>query len=490
MAVNLKLSEVPSREQRLGSITGYDGSLKDLATQGCAGCLRNKQRGFQTVSNCAHIHCINQLAGLEGTLVVDHAPVGCAGAQICFTSVKSRVPAPPGALQHAKVISSAIGESDTVFGALDKLRETVIAANERHNPREIYIATSCVSAIIGEDVNSVCTELSEELGKPVVMAQAEGLKSKIWASGFDAYCHAASRARLIDTKKRNNTVNFVGFSNLGKQYVEPLLARLGLELICLTATASVEDFERACSSVASWGQCGAQSSYLCSALEEKCGVKYFQSHLPYGGVGFERFFLDLGRYIGKEDEAKQVIAEEKEKYRETIEKAKKILAGKRAFVALGASFAYEYTRLLYELGVEVPHAVAYHYDPKLDNPDESEKIAAATDVIELNLDVETSVNDGQVMETRQLIKKYNPDVIITRGHDANIIASSFGIPAYACEIGLILMGYRGLALFATTLADTLANTNLQKQIAKHYKQPFTEKLENTAPHSFYKEVAV
>ncbi|MDR1066659.1 MAG: oxidoreductase [Clostridiales bacterium] len=489
MAVNLASTDVPSRERRLGSITGYCGTLKELANDGCKKCLKNRRRDFQTSSNCAHTHCINQLAGLDGTLVVDHAPIGCAGAQICFTSVKSRVPAPPGALEHARVISTGLTESDTIFGGLEKLRETARLAFERHHPREIYIATSCVSAIIGEDIDSVCRELSDELGIPVELAAAEGLKSKIWASGFDAYCHAVSRARLVDPGDKKATINFIGFSNIGRQYVEPIMAKLGLELICLTATATVEDFERASHSVATWGQCGAQSSYLASALEVKCGVKYFQTHLPYGGIGFERFMRDLGGYIGKEELALKIVEDEKAKYAKTIEDAKKTLAGKTGFIALGASFAYEYARLLRELGVNVPHAVAYHYDPKLDNPNENEPVAAYADVVELGLDIDTSVNDGQSLETRQLIKKYKPDFIMTRGHGANCIASSFGVPSYNCEIGLLLMGYRGLAMLATTLADAISNNNLYRKIAKTYDAPYTEYYNGLPTHSFFREEA-
>jgi nitrogenase molybdenum-iron protein alpha chain len=488
MAVNLEINESATRENRLGSITGYNGTLCELAKAGCAGCLQNKKRIFQTTSNCSHTHCINQLAGLAGTLVVDHAPSGCSANQICFTAVKSRIPAPPGTLEHARVISTDLKESDTIFGALDKLRDRTRAAFERHHPREIYIVTSCVSAIIGEDVNSVAEELTDELGIPVTIASAEGLRSKIWASGFDAYCHAASRARLKPKSERSNTINYIGFTNLGQDKVNPLFERIGLELIALTATATIEDFDRACSSVASFGQCGAQSSYLCGALEEVCGVRYFQHHLPYGGIGFERFFRDIARYIGREEDAEAVITEEKTKYMPIIEENKRRLKGKRIFIALGASFAYEYTRLLKELEVEVVHAVAYHYDPKLDNANQDEKVAAATDVIELQLDVETSVNDGQAIETLQLIRKYKPDAVLTRGHDAGSWGVVEGIPALGCEIGLILIGYRGLAMFSTALADLLTNNNMLKNLAKHYESPFSDEYNNLAPHSFYREV--
>ncbi|MDR2098196.1 MAG: hypothetical protein LBP37_06720 [Spirochaetaceae bacterium] len=488
MSINLN-AEAPSREQRLGSITGYDGSLKELSVLGCQGCLKNKNRDFQTVSSCAHVHAINQLAGLDDTLVVDHAPHGCAGAQICFTLVKNKLPVIPGKppLSHARVFSTGINESDTIFGAVEKLKETIRAANERYHPGEIYIATSCVSSIIGEDVKITAQEMEEELGIPVQVASAEGFRSKIWASGFDAYCHAAARARIKKSEQRNNTINYVGFNNMGREFVAPLFKRLGLDLICLTATATRGDFERAASSVASWGQCGSQSSYLCAVLEQECGVKYFQSHLPYGGIGFERFFLDIGRHIGKEETAREVLAEEKEKYAAEIERLRGALKGKKAFIAMGASFAFEYTRMLGELGVETLHAIAYHYDPRLDNADQKEKVAAVTDFEELGLDVPASVNDAQQVETDLVVRNYRPDFILSRGHDATPYFTKQGIPALDVEIGLIVMGYRGLAYFGDSLVELLRNTNFITKLGRHYESPFTASFNKTEAFTFYEE---
>ena len=335
--------------------------------------------------------------------------------------------------------------------------------------------------------------MSEELGIPVVIGSGEGLRSKIWASGFDAYCHAASLARLkgqVPTENKKPSISYVGFAPMGRRHIEPLFKRIGLDLICLTAAASIEDFRRAAESVATWGQCGAQSSYLCGVLEKEFGVKYFQSHLPYGGMGFERFFMDIARFIGREEDGKRVIEEEKEKYLPKIEKIKEKLKGKRALIAMGASFAYEYTRILGELGMEVLHTVAYHYDPKLDNLLPEERVAAATDVFELRLDVPTSVNDAQQQETNLITKKYNPDIVVSRAHEAGVFAQLQGIPALDAEIGLIVMGYRGLYRFAVLLEEAFQANNLVKKFGERYVSPFNTRYETTEPFRFYREEAV
>jgi nitrogenase molybdenum-iron protein alpha chain len=496
MAIDLNWRTIPAREQRLGSITGYDGTLLDMATQGCKGCLQDKRRDFQTASSCAHHHMINQLAGLRDVAVVDHAPIGCVGSQVFFSSGRAKTEPPPGAppMENVRILSSGINESDTIFGAAEKLKDTVRLAYERHCPREIYIATSCVSAVIGEDVESVAAEMSEELGIPVVAGLGgEGLRSKIWASGFDAYCHAASIARLkgkIPTEDKKSSISYVGFAPMGRRHIESLFKRIGLDLICLTAAASIEDFRRAAESVATWGQCGAQSSYLCGVLEKEFGVKYFQSHLPYGGIGFERFFLDVARFVGREKDGKRVIEEEQAKYLPKIDKIKKKLKGKRVLIAMGASFAYEYTRILGELGMEVLHTVAYHYDPKLDNLLPEERVAAATDVFELKLNVSTSVNDAQQQETNLIVKKYKPDIVLSRAHEAGVFAQLQGIPALDAEIGLIVMGYRGLYRFAILLEEALQTNNLVKKLGERYVSAFSALYEETEPFQFYREESV
>jgi nitrogenase molybdenum-iron protein alpha chain len=439
---------------------------------------------------------INQLAGLRDVAVVDHAPTGCIGSQVFFSSGRAKTEPPPGAppMENVRIMSSGIDESDTIFGAAEKLKNAVRAAYVRHKPREIYIATSCVSAVIGEDAESVAAEMSEELGVPVVPATGgEGLRSKIWASGFDAYCHAASVARLKDeirAEHKKPAISYVGFAPMGRRHIEPLFKRIGLDLICLTAAASIEDFKRAAESAATWGQCGAQSSYLCSVLEKEFGVRYFQSHLPYGGVGFERFFLDIARFVGREEDGRRVIEEEKAKYLPKIDKIKRRLEGKTALIAMGASFAYEYTRILGELGMKVLHTVAYHYDPKLDNLRPEERVAAATDVFELKLDVPTSVNDAQQQETNLLTKKYKPDIVLSRAHEAGVFAQLQGIPAMDAEIGLIVMGYRGLYRVAVLLEEAFLMNNLVKKFGERYVSPFSALYENTEPFQFYREEAI
>ena len=52
MEINLKVAEAPTRENRLGSISGYSGTLRDAAQKAGCGGLGNRERCFNQASLC------------------------------------------------------------------------------------------------------------------------------------------------------------------------------------------------------------------------------------------------------------------------------------------------------------------------------------------------------------------------------------------------------------------------------------------------------
>ncbi|MDR0804686.1 MAG: oxidoreductase, partial [Oscillospiraceae bacterium] len=66
--MSLDQFECSSRENRLGSITGYSGTLKDIVGKSCGGCLKNQTRCFNTSGQCAHFDAVDQLSVVEGAV--------------------------------------------------------------------------------------------------------------------------------------------------------------------------------------------------------------------------------------------------------------------------------------------------------------------------------------------------------------------------------------------------------------------------------------
>ena len=80
MAINLNNSNVATRENRIGSITGYVGTLKDLASQSECGTLKGCSRCFSQSSTCLSSCGLSQLAAIRDVAVIHHGPAGSCGS--------------------------------------------------------------------------------------------------------------------------------------------------------------------------------------------------------------------------------------------------------------------------------------------------------------------------------------------------------------------------------------------------------------------------
>jgi nitrogenase molybdenum-iron protein alpha chain len=144
--------------------------------------------------------------------------------------------------------------------------------------------------------------------------------------------------------------------------------------------------------------------------------------------------------------------------------------------------------MLHELGMKISHVVAYHYDPRLDNISE-ELVAAAADAAEMGYDFPVSVNDAQEAETYLLMRRHPADIFISRSHAGGLWAAKIGIPTLEADIGLDIIGYRGLVSFGRSIASRLSNTNFALNLGKRYESPFTEEFENRSPYFFEDEAS-
>ena len=488
MAIDLNTEEPVVREVRTKSIVGYDGTLSDLTEQGCKGCLKNKDRSFTTGTYCSHLTAITSVLGIPDTLVVDHAPIGCCGVEMIFSGGYSlNEPFAPGVYRdNVRMFTTKFTEPDTVFGALDKLKETIRGAYHRHHPKEIYIATSCTSAIIGEDVASVADEMTEELGINVTVLGAAGMRSKLWSCGFEAHFHSVGKNRFKDPREKTDSIIYAGFASIAQESLEPIFEKLGLKMIFLTAGSTFEDYEAASGAKVSFGQCDVDASYILTYLEQRYGVKYLHRHQPNGGIGFERFMRDLGEYLDMKDEVENIIKEERDRYMPKIEELKPFLKGKTALVALGSGYVFEMARMLEELGMINVNAVSYHYDPVIDTTPNRYERPTVLDVKELKLDFPVTVNNAQQMENYLVVKKHDPDIVITRAHGAGCWAAKAGIPCLDPGLGINIIGYRGLYLFADALVSCFKNTSVFDHMKARYVSPFTDEYEALQPYSFYK----
>jgi len=471
MAVQLDISDIGTRESRLGSITGYVGDLKDLATQSNCGSLKGCSRCFSQSSSCLSGCALGQLAGIRDVAVVHHGPSGCSVTGTQIYSVTKQVAAKRGIVNNSVYVGTDMSEEDTIFGAGDSLKEIVLETNRRYKPKAIFVSSSCATGIIGEDIDSIVDDLREEIDVPIAAVHCEGFKSRIWATGFDISDHAVLSTIVQPPKQKRNTINFKNFYESAREDIIKIFKNFDVEPIFLYANATVEELSHMSEALATVCICGTLGNYLGNILEEQYGVPYIRTINPLGVVGFETWLREIGKVIHKETEVEKYIEVERAKYLPQIEEVKKELTGLKAVLGMGPGYTFEVARVLQELGIEVLHAAAWHYDKKYENGDVP---PAMEFLLENNPNFEVSVADQQNFEVLNILNRLQPDLYLSRHPGSTVWAIKQGFPAVYVADEYMIFGYKGTLDFAHTVLDTIRNRSFEKNLAKRVKLPYTD----------------
>lgn len=473
MAVQLNNSESGTRENRLGSITAYHGTLRDLHQKAGCGGLKDRGRCYSQASLCNAACALSQLSFITDAAVVHHAPAGCAVTAMQVSNAKDQLAGKLG-LDNSRsgYVCTDMNDSDVVFGATDNLKEVVRETYRRYNPSAIFIGASCVTGIIGEDLESAAAELREELPIPVAPVHCEGFKTKIWASGFDAAYHAILTHIVKLPKQKTNRVNVINFFGSARKQITRIFAEFGVEPLFLTSNTSIEQLSRLSEAAATVSTCGTLGTYLGTGLEAEYGVPYVKSLQPHGIAGFESWLKGLGAAIGKEKEVEAFLERERALYLPRIEAIREKLQGLRAVVGMGPGFNFNTSRAIQELGIEIAHAAAWHFDKEYDDgkaPD-----AFSYQVEHSPTDYSLSVNDLQNHELLNILEREKPDIFFSRHTGSTVWAMKLGIPAICVYDEYAIFGYRGLLNFASSIHDVVTNRSYTDNLSKRVKLPYTD----------------
>jgi nitrogenase molybdenum-iron protein alpha chain len=365
-----------------------------------------------------------------------------------------------------------MNESDTVFGATDNLMEVIRETWLRYHPSAIFIASSCVSGVIGEDLDQVVSGLKNEIPIPLALVHCEGFKTRIWATGFDAAFHAILTSIVKPPEKRTNIVNIINFYGSARKEITDIFRNLGVEPLFILANSTVEQLSRLSESVATVSTCGTLGTYLRNGLQDQYGVPYVQSLQPHGIAGFESWLSELGKVLHKEAEVEAYLTREREIYLPKIEAVRKKLAGIRAVIGMGPGFNFNTSRVLQELGIEIAYSAAWHFDKQYD--DEKAPSAFRYLVEKSPDDFPMTVCDLQNFEVLNILNTVKPDIFFSRHTGSTVWAMKLGIPALCLYDEYAIFGYRGLLQFAYSVLDVVTNRSFTDNLSKRVKLPYTD----------------
>ena len=471
MSINLNNSNVATRENRIGSITGYIGSLHDLAEKSECGTLKGCSRCFSQSSTCLSGCALGQLSAIRDVAIIHHGPAGCSVASANSYYLDKVMAKKRGVTNNTVYVGTDMNENDTIFGSTESLKEIILEVNRRYSPKAIFVTSSCATGIIGEDIDSVVDEVRDEVGVPIVAVHCEGFKSRIWATGFDIADHAVLSSIVKPPKEKRNTINFKNFYESARPEIIEMFEQFDLEPIFLYCNSTVEELSHISESVATTCVCGTLGNYLGNALEEKYGVPYVRSINQCGITGFETWLREIGKVTNRSDKIEKYIEEQRAIYIPQIEEVKKELKGLRAVIGMGPGYTFEVSRVLNELGIEVVWALAWHYDKKYENGDVPPSMKY---LLDNDIDFEASVADQQNFEVMNILHKYQPDLYLSRHPGSTVWAIKNGTPAVYVADEYMIFGYKHTLEFAHAILNSIKNRSFEKNLAKRVKLPYTD----------------
>ncbi|MBQ8515439.1 MAG: nitrogenase [Ruminococcus sp.] len=471
MAFNLDSSNVATRENRIGSITGYIGTLSDLASQSSCGTLKGCSRCFSQSSTCLSSCALGQLSAIRDVAIIHHGPAGCSVASAGAYYLDKVMAKKRGVTNNTVYVGTDMNEKDTIFGSAEALRKIILEVNERYSPKAIFVTSSCATGIIGEDIDSVVDDVKAEVDVPIVAVHCEGFKSRIWATGFDISDHAVLSSIVQPPKQKRNTINFKNFYESARPEIIEIFKNFDLEPIFLYCNSTVEELSHISESLATTCICGTLGNYLGNGLEEKYGVPYIRTINPLGIAGFETWLREIGRVTDRSEAVEKYIEEQRAIYIPQIEAIKKELKGLKAVLGMGPGYTFEVSRVLNELGIEVVWALAWHYDKKYENGDVPPSMEY---LLENDVDFEASVADQQNYEVMNILNKYQPDLYLSRHPGSTVWAIKNGTPAVYVADEYMIFGYKHTLEFAQSILDSIHNRSFEKNLARRVKLPYTD----------------
>ncbi len=288
-----------------------------------------------------------------------HGPIACEG-----NSWDNRHSASSGSLLYRTGFTTDINELDVIYGGEKRLFKSIREIIEKYDPPAVFVYQTCVTALIGDDIEAVCKRASEKFGKPVIPVNAPGfagpknLGNKLGAEALLDY--------VIGTREPEFTtpydINIIGEYNLvGELWqIKPLLDALGVRILsCISGDGRYNEIASAHRAKVNMMVCSKSMINIATKMEQRYGIPYFEGSF-YGISDMSETLRQIARLLVQQgaapdliDRTERLIAVEEPRANERIAHYKTRLTGKRALLITGGVKSWSVVAALQEAGMEI-----------------------------------------------------------------------------------------------------------------------------------------
>lgn len=306
------------------------------------------------VSQRACVYCGSRvvLNPITDAYHIVHGPIGCASYTWDIRGSLSS-----GDEIYRNSFSTDLREQDVIFGGEKKLERVLEGVIKEHNPKAIFVYSTCIVGVIGDDIKAVCKSAEQKYNLPVIPVMAPGFSGNK-SKGYRIACNALMNLFSREKHPKSKGINILGDFNLAGEMwiIENYLREIGVDVVAkITGDADVDSLKKASSASFNVVQCAGSMNYLAKMMEQDFSIP----SIKISFVGLEDTKSSLMRIAALTgdnsiiEKAKELIEREEAQVMPIIEKYKKNLRGKKAAIFVGGGFkAISLIRQFNELGIE------------------------------------------------------------------------------------------------------------------------------------------
>ncbi|MDC7788416.1 nitrogenase iron-molybdenum cofactor biosynthesis protein NifE [Rhodoplanes sp. TEM] len=289
-----------------------------------------------------------------------HGPLACEG-----NSWDNRGSGSSGSDLWRRSFTTDLTELDIVTGTGEKkLYKAVREITQRFSPAAVFVYSTCVTALIGDDIDAVCRHASAKYGVPVIPVNGAGfvgsknLGNKI--AGQALLDHVIGTVEPDDAGPTD--VVILGEFNLAGEFwqVKPLLDRLGIRIrACVPGDARYAEIASAHTARVTMVVCSTALVGLARQMQERWGIPYFEGSF-YGVLDTSESLRQMAKLLVARGAPADLIArtealvtEEEARAFARLEPYKARLAGKRVLLNTGGVKSWSVVAALMEVGMDI-----------------------------------------------------------------------------------------------------------------------------------------
>ncbi len=286
-----------------------------------------------------------------------HGPMTCLSAswetRATPTSYEGR--------DHTQMgLTTGISMNDVVFGGEEKLVASIDYIMTHYSPEALFVYSTCVTGMIGDDIDAVCRRAQEKYVLPVVPVHAPGfVGSKNLGSRLGG---EAALMHLIGTGEPETAtafdINLIGEYNVTGdlwQY-SPLLEELGIRILStLAGDGRVSKIRTAHRAKLNVLVCAKSLISLTRKMQERYGIPSISLSF-YGKRDTSCGLRAIAGALGDADlieRTERLIEREEAKLEEKLAPYREIFRGKKAVLNTGGNKIWSIASALQDLGIEV-----------------------------------------------------------------------------------------------------------------------------------------